>query len=265
MKCYLTLIGTDFTGPQESYNSFSDFFNSMFELYFPPRIKKFNKNFSKIEKWCTNGILISRRNKLNLGNIASKTPSPENILNFKLYRNTYNKLIKLAKKLYYENELSKNQSNLKKSWQLLCSAIKRKPKDKSSLLSSLRINGADVTDPLLMASALNNFFATAPSIIVNEIPPTDTEYDANPSVPLTDCPLFSFTDSPVTETEILNAVGLLEPKKSCDFNGLSMFFLKNFMNELVKPLHHVILLLLIYFQLTIFDTVKVYTIIGIFQ
>jgi len=53
-------------------------------------------------------------------------------------------------------------------------------------------------------------------------------------------PLFSFSNSPVTANEIIEAIKLLEPKKSCDVNGLSMFFLKNFTNELIKPLHHVI-------------------------
>ena len=160
---------TDSNCPQESYNLFSDFFNNMFDLYFPVISKKFNKNFAKIEKWCTNGILISRRNKLKLANLASNFPSHENTSKFKCYRNLYNKIIKHAKKLYYENELAKNQSDLKKTWQLICQAIKRKPKDKSSSLSSLRINDADVNDPCIIANCLNDFFATAPKLIVDEI------------------------------------------------------------------------------------------------
>jgi len=240
----LTNINWDFVlnsvCPQEAYNQFSDFFNSMFELYFPITPKKFNKNFTKIEKWCTNGILTSRRNKFKLANLASNFPSPENNFNFKCYRNLYNKIIKQAKKLYFENELAKNQSDLKKTWQLICSAIKRKPKGKSSSLSSLRINDADVNDPCIIANCLNDFFSTAPKLIVDEISPTDVEFSINPNELNNEMPLFSFSNSPVTENEVFDAIKLLEPKKSCDVNGLSMFFLKNFSNELIKPLHHVI-------------------------
>ena len=82
--------------PQEAYNLFSDFFNSMFDLYFPLVTKRHNRNYNKIEKWCTNGILTSRRNKIILSNIAASSPTAENISKFKLYRNTYNKIVKFA-------------------------------------------------------------------------------------------------------------------------------------------------------------------------
>ena len=52
----------------------------------------------------------------------------ENINKFKLFRNIYNETIRAAKKLYYEKQFSKFQSNLKKSWQLLYSAIDKKVK-----------------------------------------------------------------------------------------------------------------------------------------
>jgi sarcosine oxidase/L-pipecolate oxidase len=33
----------------------------------------------------------------------------------------------------------------------------------------------------------------------------------------------------------------LQPKKSLDFNGISMFFLKKVMNSILKPFHHIVL------------------------
>ena len=226
--------------PQEAYNLFSDFFNNMFELYFPLKLKHHNKNFNKIEKWCTSGILTSRRNKLILSNISARSPSAANSAKFKLYRNTYNKVIKLAKKLYFENELSLYQSDLKKTWSLICLAINRKPKNKSNNVSSMRINNIDVTDSSVIANSFNEFFATAPALIVGEISPTDVDFQLNPNDPDPDFPLFSFSNTPVSETEIIDAIKLLQPKKSCDLNGLSMFFLKHYLNEIIKPLHHVI-------------------------
>ena len=126
--------------PQEAYNLFSDFFSNLYELYFPLLSRRPNKNFNIIEPWCSTGILTSRRNKLKLGCLAAKNPIEINVTNFKNYRNLYNRVIKLAKKLYFEKELKRHQSNLKKTWSLLCMAIKRAPKNRNSNLSSLCIN-----------------------------------------------------------------------------------------------------------------------------
>ena len=151
----------------------------------------------------------------------------------------YNKLIKAAKKLYFEKQLALHQSDLKKTWSLICLAIKKVPKNNDVGLSFLSINNCDVTDPTLLANSLNNFFTTAPSLIVGEIIPTDVEFPYNPN-DYPDWPLFSLTDTPVSELEIIEAIKILEPKKSCDFNGISMFFLKQFVTEIIKPLHHII-------------------------
>ena len=159
---------------------------------------------------------------------------------FKSYRNLYNKVIKLAKRKYFESELLKNQSNLKKSWSLINQAINRKPKNKSHLISFLTVNNAIITDPLEMANNLNSFFTSAPGQIVSEIlQPILQDQAVDQDDNIQDPPLFSFSSLELTETEFINAINMLEPKKSLDFNNLSMQFLKNFTSELTKPLLHV--------------------------
>ena len=79
----------------------------------PLKTKKFNRNFSKIEPWMTTGLLISRRKKIVLTKDHYCSPSPNSISTLKLFRNLYNKTIRAAKKMYFESELKKNQSNLK--------------------------------------------------------------------------------------------------------------------------------------------------------
>jgi hypothetical protein len=106
---------TNSDSAQESYNYFSDTFLSLYDIYFPNITVKFNRNFHPLEKWMSKGLLISRREKIRLCNISLKHPSPLNCMKFKNYRNVYNKLIKLAKKIHYEKLFSKFQSNLKKT------------------------------------------------------------------------------------------------------------------------------------------------------
>jgi hypothetical protein len=74
-----------------------------------------------------NGLLISRKTKIKLYKLSVSNPSALNILKFKNFRNLYNSTIRAAKKLYFEKTFKKFQSNLKKSWDILYSAVNKNP------------------------------------------------------------------------------------------------------------------------------------------
>ncbi len=105
--------------PQISYNLFSDTFFNLYNLHFPLKEIKFNKNFHIKEPWMSKGLLISRIEKIRLASLAAKNPSQIFKSNYKKYRNIYNSLLRAGKKLYNERELGKNVSNLKKTWDLI--------------------------------------------------------------------------------------------------------------------------------------------------
>jgi hypothetical protein len=100
---------------QMAYNYFSDTFLSLFNIYFPIKTCKFNRNKHCLEPWMSRGLLISRNEKIKRCKLSVKKPNPVNIANLKNYRNLYNKLIKAAKKLYYDKQFIIHQSNLKKN------------------------------------------------------------------------------------------------------------------------------------------------------
>ena len=49
-----------------AYGNFWSSFKTLYDLNFPPIKKKFNKNYHKINGYMTQGLLISRRTKINL-------------------------------------------------------------------------------------------------------------------------------------------------------------------------------------------------------
>ena len=155
----------------------------------------------------TKGILVSRNTKIKLAKNCLISPSLETSHKYKLFRNVYNTTIRGAKKLYYERELKKAQSDLKKTWAILKKAI-NKPNSKSSSIDCLKIDEVLVSDPKVMANKLNTFFTSVAQQIANEIPPTDRPPD---NVTLNDVPLLNFSDSPVTCTEIVDTLELLQP------------------------------------------------------
>ena len=226
---------TDINDTQEAFSSFSNVFHNLYNLHFPLVTTKFNKNHHQIEKWMSKGILISRSTKLKLAKNCLISPSLENNLKYKSYRNVYNTTIRGAKKLYFEKELKRAQSDFKKTWAILKKAI-NKQNYKSSTMDCLKIDNVLVSDPKLMANNLNIFFTSVAQKIVDEIHPTDRPPDIAIS---NDVPLLNFSDCPVTCTEIIETFDLLQPKKSQDLNGLSMFVIKKLSFQLAKPLCHI--------------------------
>jgi endonuclease/exonuclease/phosphatase family metal-dependent hydrolase len=167
---------TECNDTQLSYNYFSDSFLSLYEIYFPVTEKKINPNYAKVEPWFSNGLLISRKNKLKLSKMASHSPTDTNILAFKTYRNLYNRTVRAGKKLYFQNELALNQSNLKRTWELIRSAANM-PLVKKDGISQVSVDGELVSDPFQIATKFNEFFTSMPAKIVNEIippPPSST-------------------------------------------------------------------------------------------
>ena len=72
------------------------------------------------------------------------------------------------------------------------------------------------TAPVEIATVLNQFFTT-----VDELPASH----CLPEVFFNNPVSFSFSSSPASQAEIIDAASQLLPKKSEDFNVLSMFFI----------------------------------------
>ena len=98
----------------EAYDNFSDVLTTGFNLHFPLKTLKFNKNYHKINDFMTNGLLISRKQKNILHKLAILNKNTEDKLKYHSYRNMYNSLVRLSKKLYYEQGLKEYKSNSKK-------------------------------------------------------------------------------------------------------------------------------------------------------
>ena len=220
---------------QLAYDSFSDTFYDIFNLYFPIQTKKINKRYHNLEPWMTSGILKSRRTKLFLNNLSIRKPTHINREKFKQYRNLYNSVIRTAKKLYFNNKITEYKNNLQKTWQTLFTVI-RKGKKKKNGCQALLINNKLSTDPAAIAEHLNNFYSEAVANLTSNINHTSKSpldlIQQNENT-------FSFTNIPLTENEVLEAVYSLKDKNTLDFNGISSSFLKKIMPYIITPIKHV--------------------------
>ena len=216
--------------PQSSFDKFYEEFDSAFNLYFPIREVRFNKNIHKIEGFMTGGLMISRLKKLELGSIFSKNKTEENNIAYTTYRDIYNKAIKDAKKIFYREQLDQNKDDLRKTWQTLRKVIS-KSNDKTSCIDEIKVNDTSYTNNNDISNKFNDYFTS----IANEI---------NPS-PLNPCDFIPETDSIFRLREInihvlIKLVKKMDNKKSSDMFGLSNCLLKQIINSIAVPLVHII-------------------------
>jgi hypothetical protein len=223
---------------QLAYNIFSENFFVLYNLHFPLKRVKLNRNIHKIEKWFTGGMLISRRKKLYLAKCAVREPSTENKNIYNRYRNLYNTILRASKKLYFEREFEKHRTNLKVMWDTLRKAI-RKSKNNKVSIDRINIEGTIVQNSKEIANFFNKFFTTIADEISNDVHPTDRPPDVVNPVNNDNVPLFQSSNIPVTNFEILTTFTALNNKKSEDYTGVSMYFLKNVTLQLLQPLNHV--------------------------
>ena len=218
---------------QIAYDKFHDIFFNLFDAHFPEKSVRFNRNIHKVEQWMSKGLLISRNTKLKLYKLFIRNPCFENKVKFNAHRNTYNKLIRAMKKMFYSNLLINNQGNLKKTWEIIKEACnKRKQKNHST--QSLNVNGVKITQTKDIVEHFNRHFTSVAESIQQTIPPTDRPPD-NYSEDLNS----NFTFTSTTPQNIVKIFSLLESKSSTDFTGLSAKLIKNVILTIVKPLSHI--------------------------
>lgn len=144
--------------PEKAYTNFSNTFNFLFDSFFPPKQVKPNINFNPREPWMSSGLLISRGRRAALCKNSIKHPTECNITLYKKYRNLYNQLIKLAKKITMKNNLSiikKMVAKLGKS--CIPQSAKAKKTPINIALSWLLLGERSVTPPPWLDCLMNIF------------------------------------------------------------------------------------------------------------
>jgi hypothetical protein len=219
------------------YNRFWGHFENLYDLNFPMVTTRTNRNYHKISDFMTQGLVVSRRTKINLLKMQLNHPNQQNIDNYKKYRNLYNKLIRIRKRDHFNEKLQKSQKNPKKTWELLCELTGGK-NSKSSKISKVCSVGSVITGDRNVANEFNRFFCNIGEQIANSVEnmdstPEDFMVEPGPnSLPL--------EFGTFTQAEFITIINNMEPKSSVDIDGLSTKLLKFIKFEIATPLVHLI-------------------------
>jgi Reverse transcriptase (RNA-dependent DNA polymerase) len=210
-------------------DNFLDSFLTLFDMHFPLKKRRINRNFNRINDFMTAGLLISRRRKNALYKKQLSSPTPNNVNIYKLYRNVYNSVLRKSKKMYYEEALQKFRSKPKKLWEILNSAsggVK-----KGNKIKEIRSGDTLISNDRDIAQTFNNYFSQVNSIEQSNIDPL-SYMPINPNVP-------DFSINNTGPVHVIDVVNAMQCKSSVDSDCISMKLVKFIIYEISVPLAHI--------------------------
>ena len=92
---------------------------------------------------------------------------------YKVYANKLAKIKILAKKNYSAEELEKNKSNPRKTWELLRTLLPEKSAKHAKLPENISLNGSKITDQQTILEKFNEFFSTIGENLANDLNSSD--------------------------------------------------------------------------------------------
>jgi hypothetical protein len=234
------LINTDWAhvfadnDANSSFNKFWESFQNLYNTHFPLTRVKFNKNKHRINAFMTEELLNTRLTKLNLQKIALKNKTQEDKDRYTAYRNYYNTLLRQSKQKYYSDNLNLNVKNPKRSWELLKEAANLN-KSRTEI-EKLYSNGRNITDKLEIANEFNDFFSSIGVKIAESVKQTTIKpEDYMPNLEN----LVNLDLGTVNQAHICDIIKSLQPKNSCDIDGISTKLLQKIATEVSWPLAHI--------------------------
>ena len=180
----------------------------------------------------TKALLNSSIHKIRLLKNKLKYPNDINKHLYKEYCNIFNKLKRKAKSLYFRECIENAKNNIKDTWAILNQAL-NKTSSKPKLPDSFEISSQNVTDK---ASKFNTFFAEIGETVSKNVPETQTTFENY--MPKNTQHTFFLT--PVGPPDIINIAKKLKAKCSQGFDNISTKLIKKTIEEISKPLSHII-------------------------
>lgn len=222
--------------PNQSYTILHDVLQSAYENSFPISSSKFNKYRDRRNLWITDELLrlvkkrdgILRRKKRAKGSKIIRLENELSELNVEM-----KKKINLAKKSYFHNQFEAYKNNMKKTWALLNTILKKSENSTDFPDFFINENGDKITDNKLIAEGLNEFFVNVGPKLSSKLGTTNID-PLNFKVELENVPKFSF--NVVTTEEITKIIGDLQSKQSSGLDSISTKLLKQVKTEIAPHL-----------------------------
>lgn len=230
--------------PNAAYNKFHSIIDHLFQKHFP--IRKINTVKQDKSPYITPALRASIKEKHRLERLAHLWPLTYRT-HFNKYRNMLTSLLRTAKNNYYKNLLNTTQGDARTHWRTINTIM-------GKLRNSQEVINLSTTNDV--CNAFNNHFLNVSSN--TDLPDDDTNYLQY----LRHSPHFSLYLRPVTTSECESCIKNLK-SSSPGYDEIPPKILKHSVNYLVKPLTHIINLII---RTGIFpDNMKIAKVIPLFK
>ena len=232
---WTTALSINNNDVNQSLENFLNISNLLLDKYAPLEHLTKKQMKTNCRPWITKGIVTSIRKKYKIQSkfLKAKDQTRKKALNqeYKTYKNLLTNIIKKSKENYCKQYFKDNKNNLIKVWKGIKEIILIKKTNKPHL-NCLKIREEYSTDSEKMAKYFNKYFGTIAKNLDKRIPKSKKKF----SDYLKNQNLTSFLLSPVTEKEISNIIISFNARKVTGPNSIPNFILKEFKEELKKPL-----------------------------
>lgn len=176
--------------------------------------------------WITNSLLTCMRKKENLYKKVKRRPFNMNLKHrYTLYSNTLNRLLKAARKSYYEEKIARAGNNSKEQWKIINSFLNKNTSELT--ITELQIADRVLDQPIDIANEFNSFYCKQAS----STPPSSNKSQVRSSQ--------SFYLFPTDPNEIISIIHNLKVT-SPGLDGIHSSYIKLIANHIAVPLSRII-------------------------
>lgn len=218
------------SSPEEATNLFIHEVNSLIEK---SRKIVTNKKCVPRKSWITNGIIKSSNYKEKLYKKWKKDPDNLDLKSkYQNYLKHFNKVIKMSKRKFDEDMVSKNFNNKRRLWQIINYKIKPS-NDKKNEIDHLIINNQKINDISAMSKSFNEYFSSIGTKLIQNFGPPNPDHLNNINMNNK-----TFFLKPTCEAEVINVVNSMQ-NKSGIVDGLSTAIIKRLLKYVAAPLSNI--------------------------
>lgn len=226
--------------PCNAYDEFFKTYTTYLNYHIPIKTVKFRHYKHKKESWMSTGLLTSIKNKDKLHyKLSHEKNTQKRILiemKYKAYRNKLNSLIRIAKKMYWDNRFKSSINDMKATW-LSINTVLNRSKRKQTIPDEVQCENNVYNTPKLVSEGFNNFFTNLGSNLAHLIPTTSTTATSYLS-PVNF--VNSFALYPTTIQEVQTILSKMQPKLSSGLDSISTKLIKDTCEGILSPLVHII-------------------------
>ena len=219
-----------------AYDKFMNLYMNSYNLSFPIKTCKIPTKYIKKSPWITKGLIQSSVMKTKLLSKKLTNPTQLNTNRYTKYNTLYTRLLRITKKIYFNEKLECAKGNMKQMWSTLRNALNINT-IKEKLPDYFNIENNKITDKQTIANNFNTYFSNIGKDISNNVPISEFDYSHYMKTPTHKHNMFL---DPVNPLDIIETTSKLKAKTSQGHDQISCKLMKDTIAHIALPLSHII-------------------------